>query len=302
MIILYLLSIVNVSQYGLGEYVGTNKPFSPITNPADMNFNNVHFSVTGMFEYSETGNYGFVIRDGLFSIPFKNAIGVGVSYNEIYDDNYGWQIFSDTLQRDTLTQSISGIGEIGKYSVFLSGKLRNIHLGISYSRIFGTPMEIWKLDFAHTQDVYDTLYYKVYGSIYNIGISYGDYNRIGIKYTYPDSFTTINCDNTKSRRDWVEKIFFEVRLHINKNLYIDALYGTSHITKVQISGHRFYLRGEMLGTNFNNGASRYLGCGYTFQFPHKRRIKIGIDIGDIGGSYPDRLIRGEVSYIFNENW
>ncbi len=302
MIILYLLSIANVSQYGLGEYVAMNKPFSPIISPADMNFNNVHFNLTGMFEYSETGNYSFVIKDGIFSIPFKNLLGIGVSYNEIYDDNYGWIIFSDTLQRDTLIQSISGVGEIGKYSVFLAGKWKTIHLGLSYSRIFGTPMEIWKVDFRQSQDVYDTLRYNIDGNMYNLGVSVGNYNRIGVRFTYPDSLTVIKSDSVKSRKPLFEKTLIELRYHINKQVYLDVMYETSQQTKVQISGYGFYLRGEMLGANFNNGTSKYLGCGYTVKLPKKRRIKVGIDVGDIGGSYPDRLIRGEVSYIFNENW
>jgi len=303
MIILYLLSIANVSQFGLGEYVGGVNPFSPVTNPADMNYRNVHFSVIGMFEYSETGNYGFIIKDGIFSIPFKNLLGIGVSYSEVYDDNYEWVIFSDTLQRDTLTQSISGVGEIGKYNIFLSMRWKKVKLGLSYSRIFGKPMEIWKVDFAQSNDIYDTLTYNMYGNMYNLGISLGDYNRIGVRFTYPDSFNIVKCnDADTSRGALFEKTLIEMRYHINPQIYFDVAYETSHQATMQIYVNRFYLRAGMVDSSLAGGISRYLGGGYTFQLPKKRMIRLGIDVGDVGGNYPDRFIRTEVSYIFNENW
>jgi len=303
MIIFWILSIANISQYGLGEFIGSNEPFSPMLNPADINFKNVHFGITGMFEYTESGNYGFIIKDGLFSIPFKGFLGLGVSYNEVYDNNYNWVISTDTLMRDTLEQSISGIGEIGKYSIFLGGKWKKIKMGLAYSWIFGTPMEVWKIDFAHSQDAFDTLFYSASGNIFNIGFSYGNYNKIGVRYTYPDSFTVENCDSSKQhKKAYPEKIFLEGRFHINENLYIDILYGTSNIKKLQISGYGFDIRGEILGDNFNNGASKYIGGGYTFQFSQKRKIRIGMDFGEIKGKFPDRLLRGEIRYIYNENW
>lgn len=239
-----LIFASSFAQLGLGDILipGTGRTAiirSPVLN--DHSFNPASFSdkiyteFTSKINFSSSKQFTPTISSIGLSIPAMKKINIGMGVDMLYNQNFSYTFSEDTNEWDIYTQNITRIGNILRYSGFLSFKSGKLRLGAMYGYLQGNSEYRWTIDFSRYRDIHDTTFTEYKGLTYSGGFAYS-FDRIQIGL-------------------FGEKVYLEGQF-THYNIYVGISYKTGD---VEILVSLFYLNPQ-IGIVWNKLT---LGGGYT---------------------------------------